>query len=270
MLRRSCCFAGREVNQGAQGMMRAMEAEPSQELAEQQYADGLAAFRRGDNSECRRLNEAALATAQQAGSERGMALGCIGLSRADFRDGDYAGGAAHAARADEHALACGAEDLRVTALHMRAELTRAQGKYAEAVPMYERLLAADQASGDDGSLAMEHANLGSVLLQTGDMTAARAHLQRALDLCPAKPGLLPYILLGYAGILARTGKPDAAGQLLGAVEAHLESVGEVLDPAEALELSGHIQEAEASGGDVPAARESGRHMTLEQAQALLA
>ncbi len=247
-----------------------MGTEPSETLAQQQYADGLAAFRRGDNSECRRLSAAALDTAQRAGSERGQALGHIGLSRADFRDADYAGGAAHAAFADQHALACGADDLRVTALHMLAELTRAQGKYAEAVPMYERLMAADQASGDDGSLAMEHSNLGSVLVQTGDFTAARPHLQRALELSQVKPGLLPYILLGYAGILARTGRPQDAGQLLGAVEAHLEGIGEVLDPAEALELSGHVQAAEASGNDVQAARDIGRGLTLEQAQAILA
>lgn len=60
----------------------------SEALAEQQYADGLAAFRRGDNAACRRLSEAALATAAAVGSERRKALGHIGLSRADFRDGD--------------------------------------------------------------------------------------------------------------------------------------------------------------------------------------
>ena len=64
----------------------------SEALAEQQYADGLAAFRRGDNAACRRLSAAALTTAAVAGSERGKALGHLGLSRADFRDGDYPGG----------------------------------------------------------------------------------------------------------------------------------------------------------------------------------
>lgn len=98
------------------------------------------------------------------------------MSRAAFRDGDYADGAAHAVLADQDAQACSDDDLRVTALHMQAELTRAQGKYAEAVSMYERLLAVDESSGDQGSLAMEHTNLGSLLLQTGGYATTRSHL----------------------------------------------------------------------------------------------
>ena len=81
-------------------MIGTVESESlSQALAEQQYADGMAAFRRGDNAGCRRLSAAALATAAKAGSDRGIALGHIGLSRADFRDGDYPGGIE---RKDDH------------------------------------------------------------------------------------------------------------------------------------------------------------------------
>lgn len=242
---------------------------PTEATAEQQYADGLAAFRAGDNVECRRLSEMAIATAAAVGSERGQALGYIGLSRADFRDGNYADGVAHALAVDAHARACRADDLRVTALHMQAELARAQGDYASAVPLYHQLLAADEASGDEASLAMEHYNLGSVLVMAGDFAVAREHLRQSLDLCPAKPGQIRYTLLGYAGLLARTGDPATAGSVLGAVEAHFDATGEVLDPGEALELASHLDAGrlrDAAAFD--AGRRTGRSMSLEQAQAL--
>jgi tetratricopeptide (TPR) repeat protein len=242
----------------------------SQALAERQYADGLAAFRRGDNAACRRLSAAALATAAAVGSERGQALGHIGLSRADFRDGDYPGGITHALSAEDHASAGGADDLRLTALHMRAELTRAQGDYAAAVPLYRQLLAADEAAADEGSLAMEHYNLGSVLVQAGDYQTARGHLCRSLQLCPAKPGQLAYTLLGYAGLLARTGDPRTAGQVLGTVQAHFEAAGEVLDPGEALELSTNIAAGQArDAAAFDAGRQAGRGMPLQHAQTLV-
>jgi tetratricopeptide (TPR) repeat protein len=260
-----CC-----ARPGNAGIIGAVESHsPSEALVGQQYADGLAAFRRGDNAECRRLSEAAIATAA-AGSERGQALGHIGLSRADFRDGDYASGIAHALAAEDHASAGGAGDLRLTALHMRAELTRAQGDYAAAVPLYQQLLAADQADGDEGSLAMEHYNLGSVLLQAGDLETARVHLQRSLQLCPAKPAQLRYTLLGYAGLLARSGDPNTAGQVLGAVQAHFEAIGEVLDTGEALELSTHIAAGLSRDAEAfDSGRRAGHGMPLEHAQALV-
>lgn len=199
-----------------------------------------------------------------------MALSHLNLSRADFRDGAYAGGIEHAVAADTHAAACGAEDLRITALHMRAELTRASGDYATAVPMYQQLLAADEAKGDEAALAMEHYNLGSVLLQTGDLDAARSHLQRSLVLCTAKPEQVRYTLLGFAGWLARAGDPRTAGTVLGAVEQHLGSIGEVLDPAEAVELASHVRAGrERDGAAFEDGRAAGRSMTLAEAQALL-
>jgi tetratricopeptide (TPR) repeat protein len=240
-------------------------------LAEKRYEEALAAFRRGDNDECRRISEAALEDAIAAGSERGQALSHLNLSRADFRDRDYAAGIAHAKAADAHALACRAPDLRVAALHMRAELTRAKGEYGAAVPLYEQLLSADEERCDDGSCAMEHYNLASVYIQTGALDLARTHLRRSLALCPARPGQIRYTLLGYAGWLARAGDPETAGRVLGAVEAHLQSIGEILDPAEALELTTHVEAGMAR--DAPAfdsGRRAGRTMPIEEAQALVA
>ena len=153
---------------------------------------------------------------------------------------------------------------------MRAELTRAQSDYAAAVPLYRQLLAADEAGGDEGSLAMEHYNLGSVLVQAGEFEKARLHLWRSLRLCSAKPGQLGYTLLGYVGLVARTGDPRTAGRVLGAVQAHFEAIGEVLDPGEALELSTHIAAGQArDAAAFDAGRQAGRGRPLEHAQALV-
>lgn len=246
-----------------------MSADVDETAAEDRYREGLVAFRRGDNAESRRLNGALLAAAVSSGNRRGQALGHLGLSRVCFRDGDLAAGADHAHQADGHADACGAQDLQVTALHMLAELTRAQGLYAGAVPLYRQLLAADEASGDKGALAMEHTNLGAVLVQTGEFTTARSHLGAALAQVAAKPDLLPYVLLGFGGLLARQGNTETAGVLLGAVQAHLKARGEVLDPSEALELEGHVAAGHSRDNAFSQALDRGAETTLEDARTLL-
>lgn len=240
------------------------------QLAQKLYDEALAAFRRGDNDECRSISEHALEEAAAAGSERGQALSHLNLSRADFRDRDYAAGIAHAKAADAHAAACRDPELRVAALHMRAELTRAKGEYGAAVPLYQQLLSADEERCDDGSCSMEHYNLASVYIQTGALEVAHEHLVRSLKLCPERPGQIRYTLLGFAGWLARAGDPKTAGEVLGAVESYLEKIGEVLDPAEALELETHVtagMKRDSSAFD--AGRQIGRTMTLEDAQELV-
>lgn len=209
-------------------------------LAEQHYREGVAAFRRGDNNQCRQLSQLALDEAIAAGSDRVMALAHVGLSRAAFREGAYVDALDHAQKAAECALSGNAEHERMMALHMRAEVARAQRKYKAAVPLYRELLAWDEASGDTASLAMEHYNLGSVLVQTGALDEASEHLERAVSMCSQEDDLLPYTLLGLGGVLARRGDVRRAGQLIRAVTDHLAAVGEVLDPAESLELESHL------------------------------
>jgi tetratricopeptide (TPR) repeat protein len=245
-------------------------APASASLAELRYGAGLAAFRHGDSAASRSLNEAALRAAKRCASPRGRALAYIGLSRVSFRDGDYHAGLSFAAAADREAAAAGEETLRTTALHMRAELTRAQGAYADAVPLYQRLLETDGRAGDPRSVAMEHYNLGSVLLQLGRLDDAEQHLGAALDLSRHDaPDQLPYALLGVAGLAAPRGDGTTAGHLLGAVEAHFEGTGEVLDPAEQLELDSHVAIGRRTAGGFDEARAAGRRLSLDDAYALL-
>jgi tetratricopeptide (TPR) repeat protein len=253
------------------GMTTTDSAEaPTAARAQRYYDDGREAFRRGDNDECRRLSELAIATGKAAVSPREQALGHIGLCRADFRDADYDSGLENARLADELARQAGADDVRMVALHMRAEMTRAQGDYAAAVPLYERLLEIDTESGDTQSLAMEHYNLGSVLLQTGDVPRAHEQLDAALrmsDSGDAHEDHFMYVLLGYAGLLARSGHADVAATLLGAVQASLEGAGKVLDPAEALEYETHIAAAKAHDPAYDEHFAAGRSLTLHRARA---
>jgi tetratricopeptide (TPR) repeat protein len=245
-------------------------ATASTALAELRYGAGLAAFRHGDTDASRSLNEAALSAAEDCASPRGRALAYIGLSRVSFRDGDYSGGLSLAAAAEQAAAEAGEDALRTTALHMRAELTRAQGRYDDAVPLYQRLLEADEHAGDPRSLAMEHYNLGSVLLQLDRLDDAERHLGTALDLSRTDAiDQLPYALLGMAGLAARRGDGSTAGQLLGAVEAHLEAAGEVLDPAERVEQDSHVAIGRRMSGTFDDARAAGRSLSLAEAGSLL-
>lgn len=246
------------------------EARPSKALATLRYAAGLIAFRSGDNARCRELSQSALEVAITVSSDEEQARAHVGLSRADFRDRRYDSALAHAEAAAALAESAGADDLAVSALHMRAEITRARGDYPAAVPLYERLLAADEAAGDLRSLAMEHYNLGSVLVQSGDLGAAREHLQASYALLDQAPGQAVYTLLAFGGLAARDGDPALAGQLLGAVHAELDRRGEVLDPAEQLELDSHVtvaRNADASAYDT--AYTAGRALSLDEACRLI-
>lgn len=247
------------------------DSPPSEALAAVRYGAGLAAFRAGENDRCRELTQSALTVASIVGSLDEQARAHVGLSRADFRDGAYQDGLVHAEAAAALAEKAGARDLAVSGLHMRAEITRARGDYAAAVSLYEQLLAADEEAGDVRSLAMEHYNLGSVLIQHGELQRARQHLRSSLALLDQAPDQTMYTLLGYAGLAAREDDPALAGQLLGAVQAQLDREAEVLDPAEQLELDSHV--AAARGRDAAAfdaASEAGRALSLEEARGLVA
>ncbi len=228
------------------------------------YDEGLAAFRRGDTEASRTLNRQALEAAVDD-AERARAT--IGLTRVAFREAAYDDGLQLAAEADALAENAADEELRTAALHMRAEITRAQGRYRDAVPLYEELLRRDLEAGDDRSVAMEHYNLGSVLLQVGDLDAAEQHLGEALRRDTGdEHNQLPYTLLGFAGLAARRGDANRAGTLLGAVTAHFERIGEIVDPAEGVELASHIDAAQsADASTYDAAYSAGRNVSIEEA-----
>lgn len=213
----------------------------SEDLAGLLYGAGLAAFRRGDNARSRTLSQRSLDVATGAQKPVAQARAHIGLSRAAFRDHDWQEGLDHARASGRIAVGCGDESGALMALHMEAEITRAAGDYATSVPLYERLLHGDREGGDVRAEAMELYNLGSVLLQVGDLDRAESTLRESLRLADEHGDVdqISYTTLGLAGLAARRGDRAAAGRLLGAVEAHFAAAGVVLDPAEQVELDSH-------------------------------
>src|SRR3954453_19848433 len=236
----------------------------AQSLSRSLYDEGLAAFRRGDTEASRTLNEQSLAAAVDE-AERARAT--VGLTRVAFREAAYDEGLRLSAKADALAESAGDEELRTLALHMQAEITRAQGHYADAVHLYEELLRRDLEAGDDESLSMEHYNLGSVLLQADDLVSAEQHLRESLRLVgDAGHNQLPYTLLGLGGLAARRGDAVLAGTILGAVSAHFDKIGEVLDPAEGVELATHVAAAQSvDAAAYETAYAAGRALTIEEA-----
>ncbi len=231
----------------------------SQEL----YARGLEAFRRGETAESATLSQQAL---DAATNDSDRARAHIGLTRAAFRDAAYAEGLRLAGVAERLASDAGDEELRIGALHMRAEITRAQGEYAAAAPLYRELIALDEARDDAESLSMEHYNLGSVHLQLGELDDAESHLTTSLRLITDEGhNQLAYTLLGLAGVAARRGDRATATRVLGAVDAHFDRIGEVLDPAEQVEHASHIAAAREGNADYEAAYAEGRALPLDEA-----
>lgn len=259
---------GTEWLEAATSAAATLHSPPSQDLSLLLYGAGLAAFRRGDNDKSRGLNQRALEVAEAVGSDTGKNRALIGLSRAAFRDGNFSLGADQAAAAGAVAERAGDEEGLTLAMHMEAELRRASGDYGAAIPLYEHLLTLDRSAEDDRAIAMELYNLGSVLLQTGDLDRAESCLRESLDRAVVQQavGQIPYSLLGLAGLAARRGDARAAGQLLGAVEAHFEAEGEVLDPAEQIELASHKTIGAGADPDAFAlAYAGGRSQSLEDA-----
>jgi tetratricopeptide (TPR) repeat protein len=232
----------------AVGATEATSAPPSEDLAVLLYGAGLAAFRHGDNERCRELSERALRVAERVGSDVGRNRALVGLSRAAFRDHDFTRGIDYAASAGTIAIAADDRNGEILAMHMEAELRRAAGDYSAAAPLYEGLLELDREANAQRAIAMELYNLGSVLLQVGDLNRADSCLRESLRVAIQvhAADLVPYSLLGLAGLAARRGDAVTAGRLLGAVEAHFESEGELLDPAEQIELASHKTAGEAA------------------------
>lgn len=266
----------RRATDGAEWLERVLVAvertapPPSEDFALLLYGAGLAAFRHGDNPRSRTLSQQSLDVATDAMSPIAQVRAHVGLSRAAFRDHDWNAGIEHARTAGRIAADCGDEPGALVALHMEAEITRAAGDYAATVPLYERLLSGDRAAGDVRAEAMELYNLGSVLLQVGELDRAGSCLRESLRLADehADHEQFAYTTLGLAGLAARRAEPAVAGRLLGAVEAYFDAAGVVLDPAEQIELDSH--RAAGRSADVEAFEAGfaqGRALSVQEAAA---
>ncbi len=159
----------------------------------------------------------------------------------------------------------------VNALRRLGDLARCQGNYAQASTAYaECLRLDDEMMGTDQRSELFPA-MGSVALHEHEYARARALFEEGLSL-NCQGGLawrIANCVAGLAGILAATGKPYPAAQLLGWVKADLRARGVVQHPATELEY-GHILaavRAQLDEATFNAAWVVGQAMTLDEAVA---
>lgn len=208
--------------------------EPTATRVQALYAAGLLAFREGDESRSRALNEEALRIAEQSGEPAGAARAHIGLARVAFRGEDHEALRAHAETSLDLARALGDEELMGTSLHMLAESARVQGELRRARELYDECLAIDRRLDNQRAVALELHNLSYVDRGQGDLSRAEARFRESLTLAHHlhDAGLIMYCALGLGVVAGEQGDSERAATLLGAVSAMLEASGEVLDPAE--------------------------------------
>ncbi|AXH89933.1 ATP-binding protein [Micromonospora aurantiaca] len=121
----------------------------------------------GAHDEAREQAEAALASATRHHRVREMAVAQAHLTWHDVREGRLAGARRRLATVDRLAAQCGDQRLRVLARADQAELTRLEGRYAEAVEQGRRVAAALAELGDPGRRRRTVGAVGLALAHAG-------------------------------------------------------------------------------------------------------
>ncbi|SBT63453.1 Predicted ATPase [Micromonospora sediminicola] len=128
----------------------------------------------GAHDEAREQAEAALSLATRHGRAREMAVAQHHLTWHDVRVGQLAGARRRLATVDRLAAQCGDQRLRLLARADLAELTRWEGRYAEAVEQGRRAAAALVELGDPGRLRRVVGTVGLALALQGRIDDASA------------------------------------------------------------------------------------------------
>lgn len=199
------------------------------------YADGLFAFRAGDNSGSLERNNEVLAVARRTRDTQGQIEALTGLARVALRVGDYARVVALAREARELAATTDQPALRAGPLHLHAAGVRLLQDYRAARDLYLENLELARRLGNSAGVAMEEHNLGWVSLHLGDADAAEGHFERARQAASDAYGRAWQTLNMAAVALARGALPQAReGYASG--KAQLDALGQELDPDDRFEL----------------------------------
>ncbi|MEU2615070.1 helix-turn-helix domain-containing protein [Micromonospora sp. NPDC007271] len=141
----------------------------------------------GDHDEARRQAQAVLELATRHGRVREMAVAQAYLTWHDVRMGDLAGARRRLATVDRLAAQSGEQRLRVLARANLAEVTRLEGRYADAVEQGRRVAAALAELGDPGQRRRVLGMVGLALAQDGRSVEALAVVAE-LRPTPTVPG----------------------------------------------------------------------------------
>jgi tetratricopeptide (TPR) repeat protein len=198
------------------------------------YADGLFAFRAGDQPRSQASNEKALVVARQTGDVRGECDALTGLARVALRDGRYQDVVALARQARDLALAGGDREAGVGPLHLQAAGTRLQGDYSAARELYLESLRLNTELGNATWVWTELHNLGWVELHLGNVEVARSRFQERDAATDAYGDA--WKELNWSAVAAAKGDLTEARRRYAAGTSALAKLGMALDPDDRSEL----------------------------------
>jgi len=185
--------------------------------------------------ESRQHFDLALALAREVGDERleAQSLCDIGEAAAGSPE-DYETGLASVQLGLEQARRLGTLELVSYGLTVLGELTRANGRPAEAEAAYREALELHAASGDRHHEAVNSLNLGHALMAQDRMDEALFHHRRGIELA-ARLGsrlMMAWNLSSLARAHHLLGRPKLAAQVTGVAEATLEALGATHGPVD--------------------------------------
>ena len=266
-----------KVGPGREWLARLLEAsewgERTEGRAKALYGGGTLAFIQGDRDASLRMHTESLAIARELQDQKLESDALIGLARVSVLDGDALVMEQHAQASLKAARAASDQRRVATALHHVVEAIRRQGRYEEALPLYDESLLLQRAVGDERGVALELHNLGNVARLTGDTVTAEARLRESLELATRLKSIsvIGYCLLGLAHIAGDRGDWGRAARLLGASSAAFEKSAAQIDPDYVADRDKTLAAAEAalSADTFAAETEAGRRADLGVAAALL-
>lgn len=194
-----------------------------------------AAFRRGDDSEVRRLASAELERSRAEQDPSGEVAASCALARVAVRARDYRLAVEHASAALEVART-ESQSVALTQMpcHILAAAARLAGDLEQARSAYEDCIALDYSVGDQHMAAVDTHNLAFVRYHLGDVAAARELFTSALH-DPGVSGGTP-AFLSRAILALHDGDSEKARSLIAEHDRVHLGKGTTADPDDALEL----------------------------------
>lgn len=233
-------FTRGELEQGSAAAAAALSAPGAESVpiwrARALYADGLFAFRSGDQTRSRARNEEALQAARQTDDARGECDALTGLARVALRDGRYDDVVALARQARERARAVSDLEAEASPLHLLAAGVRLQQDYEAARRLYLESLELNTALGALRWIAVEQHNLGWVELHLGNVDEAEARFRERDAGVAADAYGDAWSSLNRAAVAAARGDIEAARRLLASGKEALGKLGMAIDPDDQSEL----------------------------------
>jgi tetratricopeptide (TPR) repeat protein len=200
------------------------------------YADGLFAFRSGDQQRSLARNEEALRVARDIDDVRGECDALTGLARAALREGKYDDVVNLAREARGRARAVGDRESEASPLHLQAAGVRLRGEYAGARALYLESLDLNAALGRADSVEMEQQNLGWVELHLGNTDEAEGRFREGFARAVDDAFAIAFSNLAWAAIAAQRGNFEEAKQRFAEGRQAVEDLGVALDPDDQSEL----------------------------------